>query len=155
MITEADTCRKYVLPRLYDAGWTDEHIQQEKSFAPGQIKVLGTKTRRGSPKRADYLLRLAQNYPIAVVEAKAAYKKAGDGLQQAKQYASMLGLRFAFSTNGYSIIEYDDISYIEQEVDKFPSPEELWLRLKQEEQIPDDVEQKLLEPLFHLSLIHI
>jgi type I restriction enzyme R subunit len=150
MITEADTCRKYVLPRLYDAGWTDEHIQQEKSFAPGQIKVLGTTTRRGSPKRADYLLRLAQNYPIAVVEAKAAYKNAGDGLQQAKQYASMLGLRFAFSTNGYSIIEYDDISYIEQEVDKFPSPEELWLRLKQEEQIPDDVEQKLLEPLFHL-----
>src|SRR5450759_3193109 len=150
MITEADTCRKYVLPRLYDAGWTDEHIQQEKSFAPGQIKVLGTTTRRGSPKRADYLLRLAQNYPIAVVEAKAAYKNAGDGLQQAKQYASMLGLQFAFSTNGYSIIEYDDISYIEQEVDKFPSPEELWLRLKQEEQIPDDVEQKLLEPLFHL-----
>jgi type I restriction enzyme R subunit len=151
MITEADTCRKYVLPKLHDAGWTDEHIQQEKSFTDGQIKVLGTSTRRGSAKRADYLLRLAQNYPIAVVEAKAAYKNAGDGLQQAKQYASMLGLRFAFSTNGYSIIGYDDISCIEQEVDKFPSPEELWLRLKQEEQIPDDVEQKLLEPLFHLS----
>lgn len=139
-----------MLPRLYNAGWTDEHIQQEKSFAPGQIKVLGTKTRRGSPKRADYLLRIAQNYPIAVVEAKAAYKKAGDGLQQAKQYASLLGLRFAFSTNGYSIIEYDDISCIEQEVDKFPSPEELWLRLRQEERIPDEIEEKILEPLFRL-----
>jgi type I restriction enzyme R subunit len=150
MITEADTCRKYVLPRLYGAGWKDEHIQQEKSFAPGQIKVLGTSTRRGSPKRADYLLRIAQNYPVAVVEAKAAYKKAGDGLQQAKQYASLLGLRFAFSTNGHSIIEYDDISCMEREVDKFPSPEELWLRLRQEELIPDDVEEKILEPLFHL-----
>lgn len=149
MITEADTCRKYVLPKLRAAGWTDDLIQQEKCFTAGQIRVTGTSARRGTPKRADYLLRLAQNYPIAVVEAKAAYKKSGDGLQQAKQYASMLGLRFAFSTNGHSVIEYDDISRTEQEVDKFPSPEELWLRLKQEEQIPDEIEQKILEPLFH------
>ena len=79
MITEADTCRNYVLPKLYAAGWTNEQISEQKSFTDGQIYVSGTETRRGKKKRADYLLRISRNYPIAVVEAKAAYKKAGDG----------------------------------------------------------------------------
>lgn len=35
MITEADTCRKYVLPKLYAAGWTDDQISQEKYFTDG------------------------------------------------------------------------------------------------------------------------
>ena len=35
MITESDTCRKYVLPRLYDAGWSDDQIAQEKVFTKG------------------------------------------------------------------------------------------------------------------------
>jgi len=27
--TEADTCRKYVTPRLYKAGWTDDQISEQ------------------------------------------------------------------------------------------------------------------------------
>ena len=62
---------------------------------------------RKPPKRADYLLRYTRDFPLAVVEAKAAYKTAGDGLQQAKDYAEILGLKFAYATNGQEIIEFD------------------------------------------------
>lgn len=150
MITEADTCRKYVLPKLYAAGWKDEQISEQKTFTDGKIHVSGKNVKRGKPKRADYLLRISQNFPIAVIEAKAAYKSAGDGLQQAKDYARILGLRFAYTTNGHEIIEYDDTTHLEQEITEFPSLEELWLRLKKYENIPDDIEEKILEPFFHL-----
>ena len=29
MLTEADTCRKYVLPALYAAGWNDDQISEK------------------------------------------------------------------------------------------------------------------------------
>lgn len=35
--TEADTCRKYVLPKLYAAGWTDEQINEQQTFTDGRI----------------------------------------------------------------------------------------------------------------------
>ena len=97
MITEADTCRKYVLPKLYAAGWNDDQINEQKSFTDGRIVVVGNKARRRPSKRADYLLRYARDFMLAVVEAKAAYKLPGDGLQQAKEYAEVLGLKFAYS----------------------------------------------------------
>src|SRR5262249_604324 len=74
MITEADTCRKYVLPKLYAAGWNDDQINEQKSFTDGRIVVVGNKARRRPSKRADYLLRYARDFMLAVVEAKAAYK---------------------------------------------------------------------------------
>ncbi len=151
MITEADTCRNYVLPKLYSAGWTNEQISEQKSFTDGQIFVSGAETRRGKKKRVDYLLRITRNFPIAVVEAKAAYKKPGDGLQQAKEYAKTLDLRFVYATNGHRIIEYDDIAHTEQEIDKFPTPDELWRRLKYGEKIPDDIGEKILEPFHHIA----
>lgn len=85
VITEADTCRKYVLPKLYAAGWTDDQISEQKTFTDGRIVVAGNKVRRLPQKRADYLLRYTRDFMIAVIEAKAAYKNAGDGLQQAKE----------------------------------------------------------------------
>ena len=151
MTTEADTCRKYVLPKLYGAGWTDDLISEQKTFTDGQILVSGDRVKRGKPKRADYLLRIGKNYPIAVVEAKAKHKTAGDGMQQAKEYARMLGLRFAYATNGSEILEYDDIEHLERQVETFPSPTELWGRLREGEQIPDDIEEKILEPLFNIQ----
>ncbi|GGL77889.1 hypothetical protein GCM10010840_14730 [Deinococcus aerolatus] len=32
MITEADTCRQYVLPKLQAAGWADDLIREQKTF---------------------------------------------------------------------------------------------------------------------------
>ena len=98
--SEADTCRKEVLPKLYDSQWTDELILEQRTFTDGKIIVIGRKARRKKAKRFDYLLRYSQNFPIAIVEAKKKYKLAADGIQQAKDYALILGLKFAYSTNG-------------------------------------------------------
>jgi type I restriction enzyme R subunit len=69
--------------------------------------VTGGRVRRRPGKRADYLLRYTRDFPIAVVEAKAAYKAPADGLQQAKEYAQILDLAFAYGTNGHGIVEFD------------------------------------------------
>ena len=55
MITEADTCRKYVLPKLIQAGWDDDphSFTEQKTFTDGRIVVAGNKTRRRPQKRAD------------------------------------------------------------------------------------------------------
>lgn len=74
MITEADTCRKYVLPKLYDADWTDDQINEQKTITDGRIIVVGDKINRRPPKRPDYLLRYRRDFMIAVIEAKPAYK---------------------------------------------------------------------------------
>jgi type I restriction enzyme R subunit len=87
MITEADTCRQFILPKLYHAGWKDEQINEQRTFTDGRVIVAGQKFFRRPQKRADYILRYRSDFMIAVVEAKAAHKKAGDGLQQAKEYA--------------------------------------------------------------------
>lgn len=150
MITEADTCRKYVLPKLYDSGWKDDMISEQKTFTDGRIVVLGNRIQRKKPKKADYILRISRNFPIAIIEAKAAYKKPGDGLQQAKEYAEILGLKFAYSTNGHGIIEHDFITGLEKELSVLPSPEELWNRLKQSEGITSKIENDLLLPYFNL-----
>ena len=119
MITEADTCRKYVVPRLDAAGWdTDPHsYTEQKTFTDGRIVMAGSKVRRRAQKRADYLLRYTRDTTIAVVEAKAAYKQPRDGLQQAKDYAEVLGLQFAYSTNGRGIVEFDYLTGHERDLD--------------------------------------
>jgi len=149
-ITEADTCRKYVIKRLYDAGWTDDQISEQKTFTDGRIVVVGNKATRRRQKRADYLLRYRPDFTIAVVEAKAAYKHYADGLQQAKEYAQMLGLKFAYSTNGHGIIEHDFGTGKDTVLEVFPSPQQLWERLKLGEGISEGVEQRLLSPFYHL-----
>src|SRR5213083_2938650 len=106
-LTEADTCRKYVLPKLYAAGWNDDQISEQRSFTDGRIVVAGNKPTRRPQKRADYLLKYRRDFTLAVVEAKPVYNHPGDGLQQAKEYAQILGLKFAYATNGKSIVEHD------------------------------------------------
>ena len=130
--TEADTCRKYVLPKLYAAKWdADDQITEQRSFTDGRIVVGGGKPRRRKQKRADYLLLYRPDFTIAVVEAKPEYKLPADGLQQAKEYAQILGLKFAYSTNGHGIVEHDFLTGRETDLETFPSPDELWRRLKQ------------------------
>jgi type I restriction enzyme R subunit len=149
MPNEADTCRKFVVPKLQAAGWdSDPHsIAEQRTFTDGRIIVRGNRTERRKPKRADYLLRYTRDYPIAVTEAKAEYKKAADGLQQAKDYAEILGLKFAYATNGREIIEFDFITGIERFIETFPTPAELWARLRAAEKLTDStVADRLLTP---------
>lgn len=116
MITEADTCRQYVLPKLHGAGWTDDVIREQKTFTDGRILVQDRNARRGKQKRADYLLHSGRDFPIAVVEAKAAYLYPGQGLQQAIDYAVVLDLPFAYSTNGHGIVEHDRLTGQERDL---------------------------------------
>lgn len=97
LYTEADTCRKEVTPKLVAAGWDAEphSIAEQRTITDGRIVPVGKGFVRRAPKRVDYLLKYRRDFPIGVVEAKASYKAAADGLQQAKQYAEMLGLLFA------------------------------------------------------------
>ncbi len=148
-MNEADTCRKFVVPRLQDAGWeSDPHsIDEQRTFTDGRIMVRGQGAMRKKGKRADYLLRYRRDLPLAVVEAKAAYKSAGDGLQQAKDYAAILGLKFAYATNGAGIVEFDFITGKEREISAFPTPAELWARLCGAEKISDpQIQDRLLTP---------
>lgn len=72
VITEADTCREFVTPKLLEAGWgAAPHANgEQRSFTNGRIIAAGGKVRRGQLKRADYLLSDRRDYPLAVVEAK-------------------------------------------------------------------------------------
>jgi type I restriction enzyme R subunit len=150
--TEADTCRKYVLPKLYAANWSDDQISEQKTFTDGRIVVAGAKVRRRPQKRADYLLRYTRDFMLAVVEAKASYKKPGDGLQQAKEYAQILGLKFAYATNGHGIVEHDFLTGKDTDLDAFPAPLALWRRLRKGEGIETkEAADRLLTPYHHLS----
>ena len=150
--SEADTCRKFVVPLLQTAGWdNDPHsIAEQRTITDGRIVPVGKGFIRKPPKRVDYLLRYRRDFPLAVVEAKAAYKHAADGLQQAKQYAEMMGLKFAFGTNGQDIIEFDYITGLEQTRVDYPTPDELWQRYRAATGINDQqVADQLLEPFNH------
>lgn len=149
--SEADTCRKEVLPKLYASKWTDDLILEQRTFTDGKIVVVGRNAKRRKAKRFDYLLRYSQNFPIAIVEAKKKYKSAGDGLQQAKDYAQILGLKFAYSTNGTEILEFDFITGLETRVTRYPTPAELWDRLNHFEPIKPEIRETYLKPFFATS----
>ncbi len=151
MSTEADTCRKYVLPNLYGAGWTDDQIIEQTYFTDGRILVFGDQHRRRPGKKADYILKYRPDFAIAVVEAKADYKKPGDGLQQAKEYAEILGLKFAYSTNGGGIVEHDYLTGLDTDRQTYPRPEELWKRLRDTEgSLAEEDTERLLASTYHL-----
>jgi len=146
--SEADTCRKEVTPKLYASEWTDEQILEQRVFTDGKIIVLGKVAKRQKPKKADYILRIAQNFPIAVVEAKKRYMIAAAGLQQAKDYAETLNCKFAYATNGAEIVEFDYLTGLETIIDRYPTPQELWNRLVSAEPVSESVKAILLKPLF-------
>ena len=107
------------------------------------------KARCRRKKRADNLLCYSPDIPFAVVEAKARYKQSAEGLLQTMNYAEILGLRLAYATNSEDILEIDFTTGIEKELSNFPTPAELWTRLRHADG-PDDeiVAQRLLTPKF-------
>lgn len=153
VITEADTCREFVTPRLVEAGWgTAPHaIGEQRTFTNGRIIVAGGKVRRGKQKRADYLLYHRRDYPLAVVEAKEIGLPAETGVQQAREYAEILGLKFAYATNGHRIIEIDYTTGTEREVDRYATPDELFARLSAARHLPQDAAAHVLEPFNLIS----
>ena len=151
-MSEADTCRKFIVPKLLAAGWdSDPHsIAEQRSITDGRIIPVGKGFVRKSPKRVDFLLRYTRDLALAVVEAKAAHLTAAEGMQQAKQYAEMLGLKFAYATNGSEILEFDYFTGLERPLNTYPSPGELWQRYRGASGLQDQAAaDRLLTPSNH------
>lgn len=150
-MNEANTCRVYITPALKEAGWENSpHLLDEQhTFTNGRVELRGSNVRRGKRKRADYLLCYTRDFPIAVVEAKPEGDAVGTGMQQAKEYAEILGLKFAYSTNGHEILEFDFITGSENEIASYPTPEELFGRLTQNEKLDKEQSNRLLTPYHH------
>lgn len=147
VITEADTCREFVTPRLIKAGWSasPHAIGEQRTFTNGWIIVAGGQVRRGKQKRADYLLYFRSDCPLAVVEAKEFSLPAECSVQQARDNAEVLGLKFAYATNDHRIIEIDYITGTEQEVERYATPAESFARLTAAAQLPASSTAHLLE----------
>src|SRR5438876_8169512 len=150
MPTEADSGRKLVVPKLQGAGWDNEpySIAEQRTITDGRIVPVGKGFIRRPPKRVDYILQYRRDFPLAVVEAKPEYKTAADGLQQAKQYAEMLGLKFAYASNGPDTIEFDYFTGLEKAISVYPRPEELWERYRKGKDLKSDsAADQLLTPI--------
>jgi len=135
-LSERDICSKYITPALINAGWDlERQIREEVTFTDGRIIVRKKLVTRGERKRADYILYYKSNIPLAIIEAKDNKHPVGAGMQQALNYAEILDIPFAFSSNGDAFLEHDRTikeGKKEREIplNRFPSPEELWNRYK-------------------------
>ena len=108
-------------------------LLEEHYFTKGRVIVRGKSVTRGSAKKADYILFYKPNLPLAVVEAKDNNHSVGAGMQQALEYAEVLDLPFAYSSNGDAFLEHDRTGAggpVEREIslDLFPTADELWTR---------------------------
>jgi type I restriction enzyme R subunit len=149
-MNEADTCTRLIRPKLEAVGWDNApHLYNEQvSFTDGRIVVAGSKVRRRKRKIADFLLRFTRDLTLGVVEAKSDEEPAGAGMQQAKEYAEILGLKFAYASNGNEILEFDYFTGQERTVADYPGPDELWQRYKAGMSFPGPVTQGLLAPSY-------
>jgi type I restriction enzyme R subunit len=84
--------------------------------------------------KADYILTY-KGSKLAVVEAKSDDLEVGEGVAQLKQYASLLHLDFAYSTNSKDIYEINLKTGKEGLIGSFPTPEELWNKTFEEQNI--------------------
>ena len=132
-MSEEDIKLQYITPAILSK-WSREKITMETRITDGKINLKGNFVFREKPKRADYILYLSANNPIAIVEAKDNTHAVSHGLQQAMTYAQMLDVPFAYSSNGDGFVEHDFLTGQEREIglDEFPSEQELAARYKQE-----------------------
>lgn len=130
-MSEEDIKLQYITPAI-TAKWDIKKITMETNITDGKINLKGNFVIREKPKRADYVLYLNSNNPIAIVEAKDNKHSISHGLQQAMAYASMLDIPFAYSSNGDGFFEHDFLTGKERELglDEFPTEEELYYRYK-------------------------
>lgn len=132
-MSEEDIKLQYITPSILSK-WSREKITMETRITDGKVNLKGNFVFREKPKRADYILYLNENNPIAVVEAKDNHHAVSHGLQQAMTYAQMLDVPFAYSSNGDGFVEHDFLTGQEREfgLHDFPTEQELIARYKRE-----------------------
>ncbi|MFI5990816.1 EcoAI/FtnUII family type I restriction enzme subunit R [Streptomyces sp. NPDC051362] len=142
-LSEQETCRAFVVPALSAAGWGKEQVREQYPINDGKMIASARRHRRGPALVADYVLEYRDDAPIAVVEAKRTSVDVAAGIEQAKRYATRLGLPVAYATNGLEIWEIE-IGGNRHKVSHFPSPEELWARYCEGKEITSDLERELV-----------
>lgn len=152
-MTEEDIKLQYITPAILSK-WDRKKITMETGITDGMINIRGNKVSRAEAKKADYILYLNPQKPIAIIEAKSNKYSISHGLQQAMEYARMLDVPFAYSSNGDGFYEHDYLTGKERELslDKFPTEEELLGRLMSEANdgsgLNDDVRKIINQPYY-------
>ena len=128
-------------------------LREEVSFTDGRITVRGRLVSRGERKRADYILDVKPNIPVAVIEAKDNKHSVGDGMQQALDYAETLNIPFAFSSNGDGFVFHDRTGASTPRetnlpLDAFPAPADLWARYRAWKGLTPEAEEIVLQDYF-------
>ncbi|MCQ2061842.1 MAG: DEAD/DEAH box helicase family protein [Fibrobacter sp.] len=149
-LSEEDIKNRYITPALNKSGWRADDMRMEYFFTDGRVIFQGGQHARKQGKKADYLLNAMTNYPIAIVEAKDNNKPVGGGLQQAMDYAQILDVPFAYSSNGDGFIEHDFLTGSERELslDEFPTKEELVKRERDAKGFTVDQQKIVNEPYY-------
>lgn len=148
-MSEEDIKLQYITPSI-TSKWSREKITMETRITDGKINLKGNFVFREKPKRADYILYLSANNPIAVVEAKDNNHSVSHGLQQAMNYAKMLDVPFAYSSNGDGFAEHDFLTGKERifGLEDFPTEQELVERYKLETGLTTEQEKILNQPYY-------
>lgn len=149
LLSEEDIKRCYITPAL-ERVWPACDIRMEKPITDGRVNIRGNMEMRERPKFADYVLYTHAGYPLAIVEAKDNKHNVSFGIQQAKTYAQMMDIQFAYSSNGDAFAEYDFLTGVEREfpLDEFPSQEMLAARLKEEAHLTQKEIKVIEQPLY-------
>ncbi|NVI87828.1 DEAD/DEAH box helicase family protein [Actinomadura sp. BRA 177] len=138
-----------MLPALERAGWQEDQITGQYPINRGRIRATARRHRQDKPLKADYLLEYSDGLPLAVIEAKRSRRDPADGFEQVKRYAELLDVPFAYTTNGHQIFELDARTGHLNEIQEFPSPEELWARYRQDRDLTDDGQATLASAPFN------
>lgn len=148
-MSEEDIKLQFITPAI-TSKWDIGKITMETQVTDGRVNLKGNFVFREKPKRADYILYLNANNPIAIVEAKDNHHSISHGLQQAMTYAQMLDIPFAYSSNGDGFAEHDFLTGTERQfgMDEFPTEEELIARYKQGKAITPTQETVLEQPYY-------
>lgn len=136
LFSEEDIKYRYITPAIENKGWRKDDITMETmvKITDGKINLRGNLVGRKKAKFADYILYYNRATPIAIIEAKDANHTVSFGLQQAKEYAQMMDIPFAFSSNGLGFQEYDFLTGTERTLlmNEFPTKDELYKRFLKE-----------------------
>jgi len=122
---EAQIRKDKIDPHLLETGWeTKDGIKAFTEFPinKGQIQLGGS---YGERKKVDYLLT-KNGANLGIIEAKSTEETYREGIQQAKEYARLLDIRFTYASDGDNYYQIDTISGDEKLVDRLPTPDELW-----------------------------
>ena len=156
LLNEAEIRSNYITPAIKNAGWKAiTQFREEYPITQGRIVASSNEVRRNKPLHADYVLFYRPNIPLGVVEAKDNNHNVADGIQQALNYAKLLDVPFAFSSNGDGFVFHNKLVTsgdveISLNLNEFPSPEELWKIYKEGLNITD-VQQKVIDSPYYLD----